>query len=71
MRILVLILGLLIAAGGGVILYRVLFLEPSTTVVITETNVREFPNTWRVAGGSVLLILGAWLAFLAARRKRT
>ena len=71
MRILVLILGLVIAAAGGVILYRALFLEPSTTVVITETDVREFPNTWRVAGGSVLLILGACLAFLAARRKRT
>ncbi len=71
MRILVLILGLLIAAAGGAILYRALFLEPSTTVIITETDVREFPNTWRVAGGSVLLILGACLAFLAARRKRT
>ena len=71
MRILVLILGLLIAAAGGVILYRALFLEPSTTVVITETNVREFPNAWRVTGGSILLILGAGLAFLAARRKRT
>ena len=71
MRILALIVGLMIAAAGGAILYRALFLEPSTTVVITETNVREFPNAWRVAGGSILLILGAGLAFLAARRKRT
>jgi hypothetical protein len=71
MRILALIVGLIIAAAGGALLYRSLFLEPSTTVVITETNVREFPNALRVAGGSVLLILGAGLAFLAARRKRT
>jgi hypothetical protein len=63
------IIGLLVAAAGGVIAYRALFLEPSAGVVITETDVREVPNTLRVASGIILLILGAGLAFFAARRK--
>ncbi|HEX8649470.1 MAG TPA: hypothetical protein VF708_01415 [Pyrinomonadaceae bacterium] len=70
MRIIALIVGLAVATIGGVIAYRALFLEASTAVVITETSVRELPNTWRVAGGILLLIIGACLAFLAARRRR-
>ncbi len=64
------IVGIVIAAAGGVILYRALFLEASTGLIITNTNVRELPNTLRVAGGIVMLIVGACLAFFAARRKR-
>ncbi|MGB7921664.1 MAG: hypothetical protein WCF57_00335 [Pyrinomonadaceae bacterium] len=71
MRIIAFIVGLLIAATGGVIAYRALFLEPSAAVVITERDVRELPNTLRVTGGLVMLVLGAGLAFLAARRKRS
>ena len=70
MRILGIILGIVIAAIGGVIAYRSLFLEPTAAVVITETEVRELPNTVRVVGGIALLAIGAALAFLAARRRR-
>jgi hypothetical protein len=72
MRIITLIVGVAIAVAGGVIAYRALFLEPSAAVVITDTgNVRELPDTLRVAGGIILLLIGAGLAFLAARRKRS
>ena len=69
MRIVALIIGLVIAATGGVIAYRALFLEPSAAVVVTETDVRELPNTLRVASGLIMLVAGASLAFFAARRK--
>ena len=70
MRLIALIVGLLVAAAGGVIAYRALFLEPQTTLVITERNVRELPDTLRVAGGLIMLVAGACLSFLAARRWR-
>jgi hypothetical protein len=69
MRFIALILGLAIAATGGIIAYRAFFLEPQTTLVITDTNVRQLPDTLRVAGGLVMLLAGACLAFFAARRK--
>jgi hypothetical protein len=69
-RIIGTIFGIVVAAIGGVIAYRALFLEPSSAVVITETEVRELPNTARVVGGIALLAIGAALAFLAARRKK-
>ena len=68
-RTIAIILGVLIAAFGGVIAYRALFLEPSSAVVITSTDVRELPNTARVMGGLAMLVMGAILAFFAARRK--
>jgi hypothetical protein len=71
MRILSIIFGIVIAAIGGVIVYRALFLEPSAAVVITENEVRELPNTARVVGGIALLAVGAALAFFAARRRRS
>ncbi|MGI8897791.1 MAG: hypothetical protein ACR2IB_05295 [Pyrinomonadaceae bacterium] len=70
MRIIGIILGIVIAAGGGVIAYRALFLEPISAVVITESEVRELPNTARVLGGIALLAMGAIIAFLAARMKK-
>ena len=71
LRTVMLILGLAIAGSGGVILYRALFIEPSTTAVINESTgaMREYPNLWRVAGGSIMLIIGACTAFFATRRK--
>jgi len=57
-----------IAAAGGVIAYRALFLEPSTAVLVTETGVRELPNTMKVIGGLAMLLVGAALAFFGARR---
>lgn len=68
MRIVLIILGVLIATAGGVIAYRALFLEPTSTIVITETEVKELPNYARVVGGTLLLLIGAAVAFLAATR---
>ncbi len=69
MRILALIFGLALAAAGGVLLYRALFIEPGTGIVITDTNIREVPDALRTGVGVVLLLGGACLAFLSARRK--
>lgn len=69
LRIIGIIFGIVMAAMGGVIAYRSLFLEPSSAVVITETEVRELPNTARVVGGIALFVVGAALAFLTARRR--
>jgi hypothetical protein len=71
MRIVALILGLAVAAWGGVIAYRALFLEPSATAVINTTTgaVHEYPNLLRVISGLILLAIGACLAYFAARRK--
>ena len=68
-RIVALIIGLAIAAWGGVIGYRALFLEPATTVVITGESVREYPNMLRAGLGLVMLVGGAALAFFSSRRK--
>lgn len=69
-KIILLIVGMAIAAAGGVIAYRALFVEPATAVLLTQTEVRELPNTLRVAGGCALVIIGAVLAFFGARRLR-
>jgi hypothetical protein len=70
LRIVAIILGIVLAAVGGVIAYRAYFLEPSAAVVISNTGVRELPDTFRTIEGLVLLVLGAVMAFYAARRKR-
>ena len=62
--------GIVVAAVGGVIAYRALFLEPSAAVVITNTGTRELPNYTRVVGGMALLIAGAAIAFFTAIRKK-
>jgi hypothetical protein len=69
-KIILVIVGILIAAFGGVIAYRAMFLEPAAAVVITNTEVREVPNTMRIIGGVAMFVGGATLAFLAAKRKR-
>ena len=69
MRIIGITLGLVVAAIGGVMAYRAFFIEPSAGVVVTNESVREIPNTLRVASGLILFILGACVAFFAARRK--
>lgn len=70
MKIILVILGLLLASIGGVIVYRASFLEPPTAVVITNTEVHEVQNTTRIIGGLAMVVAGATVAFLAARRKR-
>lgn len=70
MKPILVIIGIVLAAAGGVIAYRALFLEPSAAVVITNTGIRELPNYTRVVGGIALLIAGAALAFFTAIRKK-
>ena len=69
LRVVIIILGIVVAAIGGVIAYRAFFLEPAAAVVISSEGVRELPNTARVVGGIALLIVGAAIAFLVALRK--
>ena len=69
MRIIGIIIGLLVATIGGVIAYRAYFLEPSSAIVITDSSIREVPNTIRVTSGILLAVLGAAIAFFAARRR--
>jgi multidrug efflux pump subunit AcrA (membrane-fusion protein) len=68
-RVIAFIIGLALAAAGGVIAYRALFLEPSAAIVVTDTDVRELPNTVRATGGIIMLVGGMALAFFAARHK--
>ena len=70
LKIILVVVGILLAALGGVMFYRALYLEPSAALVITNTEVREVPNTMKVIGGAAMFVGGATLAFLAARRKR-
>ena len=70
LRIIVVIFGIVLAAVGGVVAYRAYFLEPSAAIVITNTDVRELPNTFRVVSGIALLIVGAVIAYTAALRKK-
>jgi hypothetical protein len=70
MRNLIILLGIVLAAAGGVIAYRAFFLEPATAVVISNEGIREVPNTFRIMGGVALLIIGAALAFVTAVRKK-
>lgn len=69
MRIFTIIFGIVLAAVGGVVAYRAYFLEPAAAVVISNTGVREVPDTYRVVGGVALLVVGAVVAFTAATRK--
>ena len=70
MRVALVILGIALAAAGGVLAYRSHFVEPRTAILVTGTEVREVPNTSRVAGGLALLAAGAGLALFAALRRR-
>jgi hypothetical protein len=69
-RIALIIIGVTLAAVGGVLAYRSFFLDPDAVIVISDTQVREVPNMTRVVGGLALLVLGAGVAFFAALRRR-
>ena len=69
MRVIGIIIGLAVATLGGVMAYRAYFLDPGSAIVITDSTVRELPNTMRVASGVALVILGAILAFVSVRRR--
>ena len=68
MKVLLLIVGILIATAGGVITYRALYVDPKSAVVITETGIRQIPNQARVVGGALMFVGGTALAFFAAVR---
>ena len=71
MRVAAFLVGIVLAAVGGTLAYRALFLDPSAAVVITDAGrVREMPDLLRVVGGLALLILGAAIAFFGALRRR-
>ena len=70
MKVLLLIVGILVATAGGVITYRALYVEPKSAVVITETEIRQIPNQARVVGGALMFVGGTALAFFAAVRSK-
>ncbi|HEX5875419.1 MAG TPA: hypothetical protein VFY60_12290 [Pyrinomonadaceae bacterium] len=69
MKALLLIVGIIIATAGGVITYRALYVEPGSTVVITDTDIRRLPDQARVIGGALLFVGGSALALYAATRR--
>jgi len=69
MKSLLLIVGILAATAGGVITYRVLYVEPKSGVVITDSGIRQIPDQARVVGGALLFVGGSALALFAATRK--
>jgi hypothetical protein len=68
-KVLLIIVGILVATAGGVITYRALYVEPKSGVVITESGTREIPNQARVIGGALMFVGGTALALFAATRK--
>ncbi|HKV37285.1 MAG TPA: hypothetical protein VJP89_23280 [Pyrinomonadaceae bacterium] len=71
MKVLLLIVGIMLATVGGVITYRALYVEPRSAVIITDTgDIRQLPNYTRVVGGALLFVGGTALALFAATRKR-
>jgi hypothetical protein len=68
MRVFVILIGIALAATGGVVAYRAAFVEPHGVVVISETagRVRELPDMLRLAGGLVLLFVGVGCASASA-----
>jgi hypothetical protein len=69
-RLALVIIGVTLAAVGGALAYRSFFIDPDAVIVISDARVREVPNMTRVAGGLLLLLAGAGLAFFAALRRR-
>ncbi|HZH33150.1 MAG TPA: hypothetical protein VEY11_20455 [Pyrinomonadaceae bacterium] len=72
MKIITSLAGILLAAVGGVMAYRAVFIgRRAAALVITETGVvHEVPDTWRIFSGIALLVAGACLAFFALRPRR-
>ena len=69
MRIVLFVAFILLAAVGGVMIYRAVFLDPSTAVVVTETHVRELPSISRIVLGAILLLIGAGAAFFSIKKR--
>jgi len=69
LRPIIVVCGIVLAAIGGVIAYRAIFLDPTAAYVISNEGVRELPNTFRIVEGVALLVVGAVVAFFAAVRR--
>ena len=69
MKVLLLIIGIIVATAGGVMTYRALYLEPKSAVISETGSIREIPNQARVVGGALLFVGGSALALYAATRK--
>jgi len=69
-KVLLLIVGIIVATAGGVMTYRTLYVEPKSAVVITETGIRQIPNQARVVTGALLFVGGSALALYSAIRKQ-
>jgi hypothetical protein len=69
LRAIIVVVGIVLAAVGGVIAYRAYFLEPTAAILISNEGVRELPDTFRIVGGIALLIAGGAVAFFSAVRK--
>ena len=70
LRVAGIIFGIALAAVGGALSYRAFFIEPSEAVVITDAGrVRELPDMLRIVGGLALLLAGAAVAYICARRR--
>ena len=70
MRPVLIILGIILAAVGGVIAYRAAFAPTPAAVIVTGSgSLHEVQNIWQIAGGLLLLIAGLLIAFFAARRR--
>ena len=69
-RIITVVFGIVLAAVGGVVAYRAYYLEPRAAIVITNTDVRELPDYFKVIAGIALLIVGAAIAYSAALRRK-
>lgn len=70
MRAVLIILGIIMAAAGGVIAYRAAFAPAPAAVLITQSgSLHEVQNIWQIAGGLLLLVAGLLIAFFAASRR--
>ena len=70
MKVVLLIVGMLVATAGGVITYRALYLEPKSAVISADTgDIKEVPNYTRVIGGALLFVGGSALALYSTVRK--
>ena len=70
MKVVLLIVGMLVATAGGVITYRSLYLEPKSAVINADTgDVKEIPNYTRVIGGALLFVGGSALALYSTVRR--
>jgi hypothetical protein len=71
LKIISIIIGIALAAAGGALTYHALFIEGPRADIITSTGVvHQMPDLLRIAGGILMLIVGAGLAFFSLRRTR-